>query len=171
MIARWGKMFRDGRGRLRPVGTGFANVQGPVRTARCSAHRTVMVAALAIVCALSASALAATASQAAFNRYYCNQYIAGHNACPEVAVGNFNVNHSYVPHASLGSVCEKVTLVSGVQVSRRCSNTANASSDAGYCYGDLWTYYPTYELVGYAGNNQDLAQYIVGHAFVESECA
>ena len=68
-------------------------------------------------------------------------------------------------------MCEKATITSQAgDVSRRCSNTGYASSDAGGCPGDLWYYYNSgYELSVYAGNNQYVGQYIVGHGLVESE--
>jgi hypothetical protein len=137
---------------------------------RLKCLRVLWLVVFAAPMALLGSVVLAAPSQA-FNEYYCQQYVAGYNACSRVAVGYFNVNHAYVPGASFGGVCEKVTQLSGYVVSRRCSNTDYASSDPGYCEGDLWGYYPTYELVGYAGNNQNVAQYIVGHAYVEDECA
>lgn len=125
----------------------------------------VLVAALATMMLLSAAFAAGRAASATF---YCNQYVGSYRNCPQHYNGYFNFNESYVPHANFGDVCENATITYRAgNVSKRCSNTADATSGC-----DLFYYYSNnYELSIYAGNNQNLDQYIVGKGDVLGGCA
>ncbi len=123
--------------------------------------RVWLVALLAAFAGLP-MVLAATAK--ADDLYYCDEYIFGYNACSYHGNGIFSQNHAYVPGARYGGVCERATIrYHANNISRNCTNTglASAGCDIQYYYGN--------QISAYAGNNQQLGQEIVGHAYIQSD--
>lgn len=139
----------------------------------------------AALCVAAATAIPMAATTAAANatdidEYFCGAYIPEGDCYSFVgdpagrAVGQFNIQHAYVPNGSgYGTVCEHVYIYGGGTVSRRCSDTQYATSGDGGCgdgYDDLEGYFNQgYKFDARAGNGEAIYQTIEGHAYVFTE--